>query len=676
MSRRLHLAHADGHESKSWKRTTTTWEDVCGWVKDPRTGPKAGPCFVLGELSSSLRRKDTLVSRSALTLDADKLTPESFDALLADLRAAGWDALVWTTHSHTAEAPRLRVLILTDRDLTPDEYRLAAREVMDRLGPELFDSTCSQPERLMYDPTVPKQGGFRSWVLTGEPLPVDAVLLDARLNAPEPATERHEMPLSRPEVALPEDYVREHVKRTLRDLDKFAGLPEGVYMPWPTPTSKLRGWDGLYLLAMRLVEAANSGTTYTLDEARADFIEHAPPAEGTYNPVHKWDSAVKLVGGKPLPYDDPAADFEPVSGDEPSADDPRERAIREELERLLVRDEAHRRFEALRRPPATPWDAGTLTEHLEKPQPPAARVEGLVPWSASTAVIAQRKTGKTTLVLNLARCLLTGADFLGRPVRKVSGRVALLNFEVSGPQIAAWADEARVPHDGLFVVNLRGASNPFGDPARLAELGALLRSQNVESLIVDPFGRAYAGESQNDAGEVQRWLLALDEFARGQVGALDVLLAVHAGWNGERARGSSALEDWADALFYLTRDEDTGDRYLRVEGRDVELDEDRLVYDAQTRALSLAGVGSRKQAKAGRKADELVQAVVSLVEQSPGLKAGEVEAELREAGFHLQKGEGSRAARVAVSQGLLRSEPGARNAVHYHPVSSSTGGTK
>jgi hypothetical protein len=66
-------------------------------------------------------------------------------------------------------------------------------------------------------------------------------------------------------------------------------------------------------------------------------------------------------------------------------------------------------------------------------------------------------------------------------------------------------------------------------------------------------------------------------------GVAELVLSIHAGWDGERTRGSSALEDWADVVATLARDPDDEEvRYLRAFGRDVEVDEDRLVYEPDT----------------------------------------------------------------------------------------------
>lgn len=336
-----------------------------------------------------------------------------------------------------------------------------------------------------------------------------------------------------------------------------------------------------------------------------------------------------------------------------------------ELARMELREQAKELFDAARRPPAEPFDAGTLAEILARPVLPAARVDGLVPWNASTLLVAQRKAGKTTLCLNLAYSLITGEPFLGTfGVRPVTGRVAFLNFEVSGHTVAGWAQKRGVPSDRLFVVNLRGRPNPFRSPAELDTLAELLRAQDVETLIVDPFGRAYSGESQNDNGEVNHWLLRLDEFARSGVGAKDIILAAHSGWNPERSRGASALEDWPDSIMTLTRDEKSDLRFLRADGRDVSMSEDQLTWDPSTGGLAISGQGSRKVAQDEGRIAELMSKVLDAVRRAPGIKTGDLETALKDE--PMQNGDVSKAARKAEELGLLVRKTGPRNAkLHY-----------
>lgn len=297
-----------------------------------------------------------------------------------------------------------------------------------------------------------------------------------------------------------------------------------------------------------------------------------------------------------------------------------------ELHKYAVREAAQAQFARARQPAAPPFDDGLLRDILRRPPEPPYRVGNLIPSDAGTLLVAQRKTGKTTLVLNLALSLTTGMDFLGSsPVLPIQGSVGFLNYEVSAAQLARWAADVDIPGDRLYLVNLRGRRNPLDDPDDRAELVRRLKAHQVETLIVDPFGRAFTGASQNDSGEVGAWLTRLDTFARGDVGARDLILTAHAGWNGERTRGSSALEDWADSIITLTRGDDDDGRYLRATGRDVDMEEDRLHFDPATRALTLTGLGSRQSATSDRAIAAAQEVILAYVGSNPGASGADIE---------------------------------------------------
>lgn len=358
-------------------------------------------------------------------------------------------------------------------------------------------------------------------------------------------------------------------------------------------------------------------------------------------------------------------DLDEVLAEQVPLPDLDESLVHHELRMLRARGAARALYEAEKAPAGQPLDLDTLAAVLARPAAPSARVEQLIPWEASTLVVAQRKTGKTTFALNLARCLLTGERFLGSlDVRPLDGTVALLNFEVAAATVARWASDAGVPGHRLLLATMRGRRNPFAHPDDRAVLAEALRSRNVETLIVDPFGRAYVGTSQNDAGEVGAWLVDLDRFARAEVGAKDLILTAHAGWNGERSRGSSALEDWADSIVTLTKDED-GRRFLSAIGRDVDLDEDRLDFDPETRTLTLSGAGSRRSAAKDRHLDDLTAAVLATVSAAPGLNGSEIARRLKLDGVPFQKGDEAKVYARLVDAGKLRVEIGSRGAKCY-----------
>ncbi len=297
------------------------------------------------------------------------------------------------------------------------------------------------------------------------------------------------------------------------------------------------------------------------------------------------------------------------------------------------------------------YDDGTLAELLHRDPDPPFRIEGLLPAHGNLVVSAQNKTGKTTFILNLARSLLTGKEFLDFfPVRRIKGSVGVWNYEVSAAQFSRWANESGTDPERLYVNNLRGRPSPLTDPVRRAEAVRRLREHDVQVLIVDPFGRAFTGVEQNSNSEVQRWLDDLDVFAH-EAGIESVILTTHAGWNGEHSRGASALEGWPDAIITLTRN-DAEVRFMRAEGRDVDVPEDALAFDPSTRRLTLTGEGSRSLATARAAADRLEPAVLDALAEGP-LRAGQISHRLREQGFSHKDAARVRAVESLLAQGLV-----------------------
>ena len=49
--------------------------------------------------------------------------------------------VVYSTHKHTPEKPRLRIIIFLTRDVTPDEYGAVSRMLASDIGIELFDDS-------------------------------------------------------------------------------------------------------------------------------------------------------------------------------------------------------------------------------------------------------------------------------------------------------------------------------------------------------------------------------------------------------------------------------------------------------------------------------------------------------------------------------------------------------
>ena len=184
---RIAIATAPQRRSRHWTQSEIDWSEIAAWCESPAEVKEAGN-YVLGTLrptkvkhpgssdscQSLHRRKEAVVSRSAVALDVDH--PGS--TFTSDLKDKLGDLpVVWhTTFSSTPDAPRYRVLVLTDREMTPNEYVAVARVIMEDLGAAQFDAGSSQPERYMFRPAASDPTAFRHGSWDGEPLSVDAML--------------------------------------------------------------------------------------------------------------------------------------------------------------------------------------------------------------------------------------------------------------------------------------------------------------------------------------------------------------------------------------------------------------------------------------------------------------------------------------------------------------------
>lgn len=113
--------------------------------------------FVGGSLKDGRRKSENVQIRQLVTLDAD-FAPAGLDEDLEMLATYAYAA--YSTHKHTPEKPRLRILVPLDRSVTPDEYEAVARKLAEDIGIDYFDDTTYQASRLMYWPSVARDGEY------------------------------------------------------------------------------------------------------------------------------------------------------------------------------------------------------------------------------------------------------------------------------------------------------------------------------------------------------------------------------------------------------------------------------------------------------------------------------------------------------------------------------------
>lgn len=190
--RKLKISTGKSRFSKTWKNTEIEWSTLLARIstttrtrethdaylalsKSRQDEIKDIGGFVGGWLRRGLRRSENVECRSILTLDLDYASVDFWEtfSLVEDFTAA-----IYSTHKHTMETPRLRLIIPLDRDVSPDEYEAIARKIAARYGMEQFDDTTYQPSRLMYWPSTAADGEYVYEHQEGGLLEVDAVLAE------------------------------------------------------------------------------------------------------------------------------------------------------------------------------------------------------------------------------------------------------------------------------------------------------------------------------------------------------------------------------------------------------------------------------------------------------------------------------------------------------------------
>ena len=154
-------------------RTAETVEQYMKMTKAKQDAIKDVGGFVGGRLKGGRRKKDCVEYRTIITLDIDHAVPgviEQIEMLY------NYRCFIYSTHKHTPENPRLRLVIILSRPVSPDEYVAVARKVAEDIGIEMFDDTTYEPSRLMYWPSTSADGEFIFRDIEGEPLNPDDVL--------------------------------------------------------------------------------------------------------------------------------------------------------------------------------------------------------------------------------------------------------------------------------------------------------------------------------------------------------------------------------------------------------------------------------------------------------------------------------------------------------------------
>lgn len=192
MDTNIIIATGRNRSARSWKSQKMTWSALANKLSTPTVTNETAAEYVKMPKDEKGRRKDVggfvggyipnngrrirgeVKERYLITLDADSPSEDFISNL--DLELGDMEYVLYSTHSHTPDNPRYRIIIPTDRVMTPDEYQAVSRRIADDIGIESFDSSTHQAERLMYWPSCPKDVAYVYQHNEGKLISVDTYL--------------------------------------------------------------------------------------------------------------------------------------------------------------------------------------------------------------------------------------------------------------------------------------------------------------------------------------------------------------------------------------------------------------------------------------------------------------------------------------------------------------------
>lgn len=168
----LDIALGNSRKTKTWKNKPMHWSELLDRLATVTRTPETVAEYKAMSRTRQSEIKDVggfvggycnhgnrsdVRHRSLLCLDADFADAD----LWPDWKNQyGKAAAVYSTHKHTPDKPRLRLVVPLSRDVSPDEYQAIGRRVAAELGIDKFDDTSFQPQRLMYWPSCSYDGEY------------------------------------------------------------------------------------------------------------------------------------------------------------------------------------------------------------------------------------------------------------------------------------------------------------------------------------------------------------------------------------------------------------------------------------------------------------------------------------------------------------------------------------
>ena len=477
----------DHKQDNQPKRTKLTLEMFTHAVRPD----KDGAMFNSSKFDGT-RGNDNFVSANAALLDFDKGNPT-----IEEIRAAFPNNLliIYTTHSHTPEKPRYRVVLPLSRSVNAKEHQTIGRAIKEKLTPKLrkcLDETCLERARPHYLPACPpdQAKNAKSRFFDGSPLNANKLIALGK-ELPSAKAIKSGTKADKSGDRLGDDYVRRH---SIIDVMLENGWTRAKDNKWSKPgktsgdyQAKLYG-DGVYV-----------------------YSTSAPVPKGFH------DAFGFLV------HSSYAGDFSAAASDLKKKGYGGAAASNSAPKRLFIT-------------PSQLQNNQRKTDSL---------VGNLIRQGTTGQIFGPSEAGKTFISLDLALSIATGKDWNGYKCHQ--GLVAYCVGEGwSGfrNRIKAWETANDNPDVNLFhasqnVISFEGTElKVVADELKLYEQET---GHKVALIVIDTLARHIEGD-ENSSSEISKFINKVDGL-RGNFPGSSAIIVHHSGHgHGGRARGSSALK--------------------------------------------------------------------------------------------------------------------------------------
>lgn len=184
-------------------------------------------------------------------------------------------------------------------------------------------------------------------------------------------------------------------------------------------------------------------------------------------------------------------------------------------------------------------------------------VKDWLPKRGKSMLYAAAKAGKSTLCLQLARCVGSGDSFLGLPTTK--GSVLYIQLELGEEILQARLKHTGKDYNSVFVGTT--FSMKLDSTGGQEQLWGAMEAVEPDVLIIDPWYKVILGD-ENESTDTRKITDFLDSVIEGF--NCSIFIIHHAGKDlAKRGRGSSVLEDWVDSYLQMKQVNTAGQK-LRV----------------------------------------------------------------------------------------------------------------